>query len=144
MALLCHCKHHNWRPFPLYKAFAPCVSSLGRSLRLFADRNRFLFSLYSFSFFLFLLSLLAPVLSTQSSSSSAHLSTRLSTNICMAWILIATSTVIVWITWTAVTLFANSRIARQVGLPVIISLVGEFDSLWILANRCLPIISSLK
>lgn len=100
--------------------------------------------LLSFSLsFLCLFPFLAPAPSIESSS-SAQLSTGLSTTICMAWILIAASTVLVWITWTAVSLFANFRIARQVGLPVIISPVGALDPLWILANRCLPILSSLK
>lgn len=62
----------------------------------------------------------------------------------MAWILIASSAVVAWIAWTAVSLFANFKLARQVGLPIIISPVSSLDPIWILAYRFLPIIRLLK
>lgn len=62
----------------------------------------------------------------------------------MAWILIASTAVIAWIAWIVASLFANFRIARQVGLPIIISPVSTLDPLWILAYKCLPILRSLQ
>lgn len=62
----------------------------------------------------------------------------------MAWILIASTAVIAWMIWTAASLFANYRIARQFGLPVIISPVSTLDPLWIITYKCLPILRSLQ
>lgn len=62
----------------------------------------------------------------------------------MAWILIVSSIVIGWIAWTAVSLFANFQLARQLGFPIIISPVSSFDPLWILAYKFLPILRLIK
>lgn len=62
----------------------------------------------------------------------------------MAWTFLVFGAVLAWITWTAASLFENFRVARQVGLPLIISPVSTLDPLWMLTVKCLPILRSLS
>ena len=62
----------------------------------------------------------------------------------MAWLLVFSLVLAVWIFWTVSSFLANLKIARQTGLPIVISPVFIFNPLWVLCQQSLvPLFETL-
>ncbi len=62
----------------------------------------------------------------------------------MVWLLVLSLTLAGWISWTLASFSANLKIARQTGLPIVVSPVYIFNPFWVLFCKSLvPLLNLL-